>query len=280
MKVYKIALILSCFLGLNCQNPLPKPIEKADNPPAIVLGKQIIDYDTLTKTIHVFVALCDNKYQSIAPVPAQIGDGQNPNTNMYWGGGFGVRSFFKNSKDWVLITKKPIDTLILERLVFKNKTNNYYLVADAFDGRYIKTAINTMLHSTAGHSKDTIHLPKTVIGINGNAALLAYIGHNGLMNFDLSESFQTLDKKQRTCIVLVCKSAEYFAPILRAAGAKPLLLTTDLMCPEAYTLHDALTGFLRNESDEMIRTRAVKSYIKYQKCDMAKSENLFVNKQL
>src|SRR5688572_22804615 len=30
------------------------------------------------QVIHIFVALCDNKYQGIVPVPAKIGNGQDP----------------------------------------------------------------------------------------------------------------------------------------------------------------------------------------------------------
>ena len=35
------------------------------------------------KIIHVFVALCDNKYQGIVPVPKAIGNGQYPANNLY-----------------------------------------------------------------------------------------------------------------------------------------------------------------------------------------------------
>ncbi len=41
--------------------------------------------DSSIKVIHVFVALCDNKYQGIVSVPASIGNGQDPKTNLYWG---------------------------------------------------------------------------------------------------------------------------------------------------------------------------------------------------
>ena len=44
--------------------------------------------DLKLKTIHVFVALCDNKYQGIVPVPESIGNGQNARTNLYWGAAY------------------------------------------------------------------------------------------------------------------------------------------------------------------------------------------------
>ncbi|MGC6431949.1 MAG: hypothetical protein ACON5F_12965 [Jejuia sp.] len=37
------------------------------------------------KTIHVYVALCDNINQGIVPVPAKLGNGQDPKNNLYWG---------------------------------------------------------------------------------------------------------------------------------------------------------------------------------------------------
>lgn len=47
------------------------------------------------KVVHVVVALCDNKYQGIVPVPAMIGNGQDPSNNLYWGAAYGVKTFMK-----------------------------------------------------------------------------------------------------------------------------------------------------------------------------------------
>ena len=40
------------------------------------------------RTIHVFVALCDNEHQGIVPVPEKIGNGKDPANNLYWGAGY------------------------------------------------------------------------------------------------------------------------------------------------------------------------------------------------
>jgi len=48
-------------------------------------------------TVHVFVALADNKNQGIVPVPARLGNGQDPANNLYWGAAFGVKTFFKRA---------------------------------------------------------------------------------------------------------------------------------------------------------------------------------------
>ncbi|MEZ4686614.1 MAG: hypothetical protein R3B47_11275 [Bacteroidia bacterium] len=35
------------------------------------------------------MALCDNGYQALLPVPASIGNGQDPRTSLYWGAAYG-----------------------------------------------------------------------------------------------------------------------------------------------------------------------------------------------
>jgi hypothetical protein len=228
------------------------------------------------KTIHVFVALCDNKYQGIVPVPAKIGDGQDPENNLYWGNDYGVRTYFKRSSDWKLIRRQKIDSIKLERLIFKHVSKNYYLVADAYNGKYIKNATRDFLYSCSGQLKDTVHIDKTVVGINGNSKLIAYTGHDGLMDFQLPQLFVNKDGKVRDCIILACISKKYFAFPVKAVNANPLLWTNELMCPEAYTLHDAITGYINDESPEAVRKRAVKAYSKYQKCTEKAAGNILV----
>jgi len=48
------------------------------------------------------------------------------------------------------------------------------------------------------------------------------------------------------------------------------------MAPEAYTLHDALSGYVEKESNEQIQLRAAKAYSKYQGCSLNAARNLLV----
>ena len=43
-----------------------------------------------TPVIPVFVALADNVNQGIVPVSATLGNGDNPQTNLYWGAAFRI----------------------------------------------------------------------------------------------------------------------------------------------------------------------------------------------
>ncbi|WEK37680.1 MAG: hypothetical protein P0Y53_09215 [Candidatus Pseudobacter hemicellulosilyticus] len=273
LSTFYYLLFLSC-IGCHAhssQKDNPTGEEKGIQSPAVAAP-----FDTSARTIHVFVALCDNKYQGIVPVPAGIGNGQDPDNNLYWGCGAGIRTYFKKSRDWVLIKKYRVDKIRLERLVFRHSQQNYYLVADAYDGRYIRQCTIDFLNSCSGQTRDTVAIPGMTLGINGNAGLVSYIGHDGLMDFQLNQDFQNTDGIARDAIILACISKRYFSPLLAATKANPLVWTTGLMCPEAYTLHDALSGYIRNESAEEIRTRAAKAYARYQKCSEKAARNLLV----
>lgn len=227
-------------------------------------------------TIHVMVALCDNKYQGIVKVPKGIGNGQDPNTNLYWGCGYGIRTFFKKSASWKEIKRYKVDNVKLERIIFKHNKENLYLVADAYDGRYISDCTIDFLESCSGSMKDTLKVNNVILGINGNAKLISYIGHNGLMDFSLPNTYKNKDGNKRDAIILACASKQYFSPYLKLAGANPILWTTHLMCPEAYTLHDALDAYIKGHKSLEIREAAATAYNKYQKCGLNGAKRLLV----
>lgn len=228
------------------------------------------------QTIHVLVALCDNQYQGIVKVPKGIGNGQDPHTNLYWGCGYGIRTYFRKSAEWKEVRREKVDNIRLERIVFKHRTKNYYLVADAYDGQYIKECTVDFLSSCSGGKKDSLMIDNKVIGLNGKAKLIAYIGHNGLMDFSLSNTFQNKDGQTRDAILLACASKQYFTPYLKSAKSNPLLWTTHLMCPEAYTLHDAIDVYIQGGDNLKVREAAATAYNKFQKCGIKGARRLLV----
>jgi hypothetical protein len=111
----------------------------------------------------------------------------------------------------------------------------------------------------------------------GTTNLIVYVGHDGLMDFQLDGSFNAKNTEKREAIILACASKSYFAPVLRITGAQPLLWTTGLMAPEAYTLKAALDGWIADESPEQIRQRAASAYAKYQKISTNSAARLFAS---
>src|SRR4030095_1980913 len=187
---YKI-IISPCFLFFlyACSGNLPGSVKDTTLKPAdsAAFQKSIATKrESGLKTIHVFVALCDNKYQGIVPVPARIGNGQDAATNLYWGAAFGVKTFFNKSSEWKLIEIKK----------------------------------------------------------NPAANILAYVGHDGLMDFSLSNEFEKQNDEDRKAIMLACISKKYFSSLIKSTGAEPLLWSTGLMAPEAYILHDAVNKWI------------------------------------
>src|SRR5687768_9783921 len=151
--LYSILLLLaSCQLETGTTN---WEMAGISSPAAIVPDEKTspAPFDTTYKVAHVFVSLCDNKYQGIVPVPARIGNGQDPANNLYWVG-YGVKSYFKSSAEWKMVSTRKIDSTILEQAVFKHVSKNWYLVADAYNGKYIKDCTHDFLQACAGLHKD------------------------------------------------------------------------------------------------------------------------------
>jgi len=228
-------------------------------------------------TIHIYVALCDNVHQGIVPVSKALGNGKDPHNNLYWGAMYGVKTFFKRSKNWKLVKvfKNPKNK-ILERVIFKHKKSGRYLIADAYDGQEIKQTVLDFLEASSGGMKEVIELGDIKIEAGGNSGLIAYVGHDGLMDFLLTKYSEKKDEKKRDAVILACASKSFFKDAIKASGAYPLLWTTDLMAPEAYTLLAIVESWIKGESRDNIRLEAAKAYHKYQKCGLNGAKRLLV----
>lgn len=234
--------------------------------------------------IHVFVALCDNEHQGIIPVAPKLGNGEDCENNLYWGASYGVKTYFEQSEDWELIAviEEPRD-IILERVVFYKELSggDIFLVADAYKGVEMMSAIEEFLDSTAGNKVQKIRIVREgksiEIKAGGASQLVAYVGHNGLMDENLTETpAERRNSISRDVIILACISQLYFDIPLREVEAYPLLWTTGLIAPEAYTLEAAVDGWVRMETAKQIRDRACKAYSKYQRCGLNAARSLFV----
>jgi hypothetical protein len=228
------------------------------------------------RSIHVFVALADNKHQGIVPVPEHLGNGDDPAGNLYWGAQYGVKTFFKASADWRLVgaMENPAPG-VLERCVFRHASEKAFLVADAYQGADIKKAISDFLRAAGGGGAAKLEISGEKIPIHGGAALAVYVGHNGLMDFSIDLKDIAKGDSGRDAIVLCCKSKPYFDPLLKPLAARVLVTTTGLMAPEAYTLEAALEGWIAGESAAQISRRAAAAYDQYQKCGPKAARRLF-----
>src|SRR4029453_13416257 len=91
------------------------------------------------------------------------------------------------------------------------------------------------------------------IPFGGAADIIAYVGHDGLMDFSLSNEFEKQNDEDRKAIMLACISKKYFLSNIKSKGAEPFLWSTGLMAPEAYILHDAVNKWI--DSGDPLQTK-------------------------
>lgn len=231
---------------------------------------------------HVIVALVDNEHQGIVPVPASLGDGAAPRSNLYWGAMYGVRSWFRRQPAWRTLSLAPsADARVLDRALFHRsverggRSADVYLVAEAWKGERIGDAIRRFLELSRGGAPEPLRADSGSFDAGGAAHVLVFIGHNGLMDF----APPLLDAPRaaplpHAAIVLACLSDEYFAPLLAAHSAL-LLTTTGLMAPEAYSLDAALERWFAGASPAQVRAAAGSAYARYQKIPQVSGLRLF-----
>ena len=273
--LFWLSLTLSLLPLLACTQGTSAPAGPASRKPKTKLEQAPVNN---VPVIHVFVALADNVNQGIVPVSAALGNGDNPKTNLYWGAAFGVKTFFSKNRDWQLLATTPNPSAsILERCVFKHRKQNLFLVADAYQGKEIAKATNDFLAAASGQPGEKLNFTNTDFNISGSAELIVYVGHDGLMDFKLTQTPQQRDKRQRQTIILACASKQYFSQPLQSTGANPLLWTTNLMAPESYVLSAAVDGWIAKENGEQIRARAARAYDQYQHCGIKSAMGLFAS---
>ncbi|MEY4484210.1 MAG: hypothetical protein RL693_1662 [Verrucomicrobiota bacterium] len=211
------------------------------------------------KSVRVFVALCDNKTQGIIPVGEKIGNGDLPDDNLYWGCTDGFGSLFKRSKDWkVLTSTSDISPSILRSMKLKHAREEVVMTAEAYRGSDIRRCIEDFEAAVE----------------SGQYDLVAFIGHNGLMDFQLPDRPKQSPTKTEA-IVLCCRSDIYFGPRLQWIGGKPLLLTQQLMYPGAFILHDVLNVWIAGGTPAAMREAAGRSYAKNQKISVKAATGVF-----
>ena len=235
------------------------------------------------KVVHVFVTLCDNASQSIQPVPAALGNGQSPGANLYWGAQYGIKSFFSRSPNWRgrVLRTFPTRPYVLDRAAFCDAAGGkgVWVVAEAYDGSRMREALADFFAAASGAGRVEFATggqeAPVRIQAGGWADMVAFVGHNGLMDCPVPEVPERLRGGPTAGVVLACRSKDYFVVPLRRAGCRPLITTTGLMAPEAYCLDAIVRGWADGRSAGDVQAAAAAAYAKYQRCDARTAEKLF-----
>ena len=211
------------------------------------------------KQVRVFVALCDNKTQGIVPVGAKIGNGDDPDSNLYWGCTDGFGAFFRKSKRWkVTGAENDVSNTILRRFALRHAEGDIEIVAEAYRGSQIQQCLKDFEVAASSNKFD----------------LVAFIGHNGLMDFELPAP-PKVEGNDTEVVVLCCHSETYFGDRLRSLGCRPILMTRQLMYPGSFLLHAAIEKWRSAGTSTDIRAAAAAAYAKNQKISVRAATGVF-----
>ncbi|HWB59795.1 MAG TPA: hypothetical protein VG733_09890 [Chthoniobacteraceae bacterium] len=204
------------------------------------------------KTIGVFVALADPDHTGIEKLPKSIGDGDNAETNLYWGNDEGLKGTFDHSKKWKLVEKNetPQADVVMSTRTYRRTGSDLTLVARAYRGSQMQKCVQDYEDAVAHGSYD----------------LVVFIGHDGLMDFQLPMPQRAADQARKPdCVALCCVSEQFFKQRLTAAGGHPVLLTTQLMYPGSFTLEALADTWAAGGTPAAIRESAAGAYAHNQK---------------
>ena len=166
--------------------------------------------------------------------------------------------------------------LYRREIVRDGKPGEVLLLAEAWQGKHIEGAIRHFLEINRGEHVEALVAGDRRVEFGGSAHVTAFVGHNGLMDFSAPSLPRSVVRAPaHASVVLACVSDHYFSRLL-AEKSVPLLTTSGLMAPEAYSLDAALTSWFSGEPASDVRRAAASAYAKYQKTSERAALRLFV----
>lgn len=241
-------------------------------------------------TVHV--ALCDNR--TIWCGSKRLGSGDDPTTNLYWGGAAGLRAWFDHRPGWVRVLRGPGDgKSVLERVVYRRRVKapgpawrrlgvrgpfDVYLVGLGYRGLEIGQATRAFLEQVAGEAEETVVLADgTRLAAGGASHLVGYAGHNHLMDAPSLAQPAFTRRAPVGWFALACISNSYFGPRLGRGPAQALLVTKVLMYPGAFTLEGILKGLVEGRSPVGIFKAGADLYARHQKHSPSQARAFFTH---
>lgn len=276
-KLEHMKYVLLLIVGLISVNLKAQPIK---NRSSIInyLEQKINNGEPLVA--HVLVPLCDNMHQGIVPTSESLGNGLDPDHNLYWMTSKGVKRYFRDLPDWKMVEdNKEVSENIMERVVFTKSFDNganLILVADAYRGDRMPECLDDYFNSLSGHLIDSVEVNGIYVQINGRADLMAFNGHNGLMDESTTYQYADENTKPKDAVSISCASSGFFKDHYWSTSSYPLVHTTNLLYPGAFILEGILNKWAMLENEESCKKAAGNAYYKHKpKSGPNGSQNLF-----
>lgn len=243
------------------------------------LSDRVIEDITAGKplVVEVHVPLCDNTI--IACGNAKLGDGDNPETNLYWSTTPGFGSWFnRKNGGWKRVLKlregETGDKDVLALHVYRRTASTpaawrkrgappkmeIDIVVHGWRGTAIDRALAAYAADISGEGSRTITLVDTsTLEAGGAAQIVAWVGHNRLM--DLAPfQWPAPGKATKGTIAIACHTAAYMEDNVPSATRVPLLMTRDFLFANAAPLEAAVLAFASGGSYAKIRLDAATAY--------------------
>ena len=229
--------------------------------------------------VHCYVPLCDNENQGIVPTSKSLGDGFSLRTNLYWATTHGMKNFFVKNSAWKQLSLSNFvatDT-VMERVAFERLYKNgarVILVCDAYRGDMMQPCVNDYLNALGGFLPDSINYKDDFLGVGEDADMMAFNGHNGLMDF-WADTVYAQKSRLKDAVVVACASRDYFNPYFVQTNSYPLVGTTSLLWPGAMCLDRVISNWAFIRSDEEIKNSAGDAYNDVKECGQQAARNMF-----
>ena len=242
----------------------------------------------------VHVPLCDN---SIIPCGnARLGDGDNPDTNLYWSTtpGFGAW-FARRGNGWkrvlhqrgdatgsahlvaIDVYRRTIKTPAAWRKRGVPASYELDLVIHGWRGTAIDQALAAYASDISGGPARTLVLDdRSTLAAGGAAQLVAWVGHNRLMALP-PFGWPAASKTIQGTIAIACHTAAYMEAEVSGATRVPLLMTRDFLFANAAPLEATVLAFASGGSYARLRLDAATAYAKVRDRPVAKIAGAFTN---
>ena len=242
----------------------------------------------------VHVPLCDN---SIIPCGnAKLGDGNNPDTNLYWSTtpGFGAW-FSRRGSGWkrvlhqrgdatgnsdvvaVDVYRRTIATPASWRKRGAPAKFELDVVVHGWRGTSIDKALAAYASDVSdGSARSLVLDDKTKLAAGGAAQLVAWVGHNRLMDLERYK-WPSPAKAVKGTIAIACHTAAYMEAEVSGATRVPLLMTRDFLFANAAPLEATVLAFAGGGTYGRMRLDAATAYAKIRERPVQKIAGAFTN---
>ncbi len=246
----------------------------------------------VTMTVHV--ALCDSR-MSVVDNP-DLGRGNSPVDNLYWGAKYGLERFFEKRPRWRRLRSDSGTSVpdILRRVVFLRRVEpssdwvrrgvtepfDIAMLGVAWTGRSASDAMRATLMDALGLQ------PPTVVPVGGRrlrfgseSQIVGYMGYNAVKDDPsiLPDPTEPMPRPEARGVFFLCPASDQnIGPALKRLDLHAILMTTDTLTPEAYILYGLTEALAAGQIEHGLADKAAEQYARYKRMDPGQARALFV----